>query len=231
MKKTRGGFTLLEMLIATAIFSGLVILILGTFARTGSSSAKVSILRNKAESARSIMSQIREDFNYLYTEQVVTFVIGNSAHTIQGYTFSAPDASEVIMILKSPEIGSDKFTIKRYSAPLIAGVSGSQSRELKVLEARDCRVVTGGPYPGPTVKLEDCAYFPGSGSVESKMLPDKYVLDNQPVFTGLVPLSTITGFVKIRLSLKPSEFSHKKCEDLPAGTCYTLETTLNGEAL
>jgi prepilin-type N-terminal cleavage/methylation domain-containing protein len=75
---TKPGFTLLEMLISVAIFSGLVILILAVFVRTASSQARVSVLREKSEAARSAIGRITNDFQYLYLEKSITLGDGDN---------------------------------------------------------------------------------------------------------------------------------------------------------
>ena len=83
------GFTLIEMLVAVTIFSGLIILAIGTFARSAISAEKTDALRSKTEAARSVIDQISNDFRYVNGND---FVINSNTNQLS-LTIKFPDGT------------------------------------------------------------------------------------------------------------------------------------------
>lgn len=209
------GYTLLEMLIAVTIFSGLLILILGTFARSASSSARVSILREKSEVARSVMSQITNEFRYVYFD--ANFQENPTTPLERGYYFKS-GGSGLVMVLRFPGSNTDQLVRKEYSL-----VTDGSSARLMAMENRGCRL------NGSVLNCET-----GAGRANLDVLPSSYVLNhdpiNQPVFSGREPEPTVvnapTGFLKLQLAVKNKDYSQTLCSALPVGTCFKVETIL-----
>lgn len=62
----RNAFTLIEILVAVSIFSGILILSMGALARSTRSASTVEGVRQKTEAARTVIDQISNDFQYLF---------------------------------------------------------------------------------------------------------------------------------------------------------------------
>lgn len=222
---SRPGFTLLEMLISVAIFSGLVILILSIFVRTASSQARVNVLREKSEVARSAMSRIKNDFQYLFMDKAVTLGDpGDNGRIVKGYYFdNSAGGNDLVMLLKYPNKTVNQLVYKRYSTENTGGAS--RSRSLSVREVRDCRL----DQSDGKLYVSRCGDFANSTSSQS-VLPEGYLLDDRSVFSGLEPDANPlrTGFLKLALNIKPAEYEAAYCSasSVPDGACYKVETIL-----
>ncbi len=223
---TKPGFTLLEMLISVAIFSGLVILILSIFVRTASSQARVNVLREKSEVARSAMSRIKNDFQYLYMDKAVTLGDpGDNGRVFKGYYIdNSTGSNDVVMLLKYPNKGDGQFVYKRYSTER-TGVA-SRSRTFNIREFRDCSVDANGNL-FLTTTTSACRF---NSVTNQSVLPEGYLLDDRTVFSGLEPDANPlrTGFLKLALNIKPAEYEAAYCSasSVPDGACYKVETIL-----
>jgi len=224
---TKAGFTLLEMLISVAIFSGLVILILSVFVRTASSQARVNVLREKSEVARSAMNRVTNDFQYLYLDHTVTIRDGDTAEQNKRFKgfFSPSLGHQVSLLLRYPnKTGDNQLVYKRYRAENTGG--GSKSQSFSVREYRDCTLLDSGT--DKEMYLERCAT--DSGDYHS-VLPEGFLLDDrvsEQVFTVLEPdfNPVRTGYLKVALNIKPAEFINSFCASTTKGTCYKVETIL-----
>jgi prepilin-type N-terminal cleavage/methylation domain-containing protein len=225
------GYTLLEMLISVAIFSGLVILILAVFVRTTSSSARVSVLREKSEVARSAMSQISNDFSYIYNDKSLLLLEGaGEPFEFTGYAFENTGGSNnLVLALQYPATSNEQFVVKRYLTDTVV----PESRYLKVKEYRGCLLESGAV--ADTVRLESCDNY--AIASEQSVLPDSFFLDNDiiaPAFSGapIMPQAS-TGYLKISLNIKPAEYQDELCDspEVPVGSCYKVETILGAGGL
>lgn len=215
------GFTLLEMLVSVAIFSGLVILILAIFVRTASSQARVNVLREKSEVARSAMAQVTGDFQYLYLEKTITLVdLDDSNQLLKGFhLINKAGFDGVGMVLRYPNKTDSQLVYKRYQTENTG--RGSRSRSLTVREFRDCRLA-----PADTLDLQQCGDYSNSIGYRT-VLPTGFLLDDQPVFTGLEPenKSLLTGFLRVAYNIKPADLANTLCQNAN-GSCYKVETIL-----
>ncbi len=227
----RSGFTLLEMLISVAIFSGLVILILSIFVRTASSQARVNVLREKSEVARSAMSRITNDFQYLFTEPV-TVVDGQNRTPVDGFALPGGGGDDVVFVLKYPNRTDQELVYKRYESQPIGS---DRLRSLTVQEIRGCRLSNG------EIRLQSCSGH-RDGEVKRSILPEGFYLDDirdtQTPFTGRVTNRTDrgsgTGYLKVALTIRPSEdYRSFLCmnSNVPTGHCYKVETVLTAGGL
>ncbi len=219
---TRPGFTLLEMLISVAIFSGLVILILSIFVRTASSQARVSTLREKSEVARSAMSSLTNDFQYAYHGREVVVLNRFNGGAINGFRV---ETNTVGLLLRYPNKSETDLVFKQYRA---RPIGGSKSAQLEVEEFRGCAV-----QPNGQLQLENDCRDSANTNGYRQILPDGFLLDDRtsyPVFSGLSPDpdSALTGYAKIELTIKPADFSDYNCHQsaVPVGTCYKVGTIL-----
>ncbi|QQG50008.1 MAG: hypothetical protein HZB70_00260 [Candidatus Berkelbacteria bacterium] len=230
------GYTLLEMLISVAIFSGLVILILAVFVRTTGSAARVSVLREKSEAARSAIARITNDFRYIYYDKQITLGDpGDNGWKFTGFYFiNDAGFNDVVMLLKHPKATDQQLVFKRYSTT--SDSLSPESRAIKVREFRGCKIelING----VPTVYLSRCDNF--ATAEYQSMLDEGYVLNNdinKPIFNGVRPndpvFSNITGYLRISMNFKSIDYLKKLCgsTEIPDGACYKVETVLTAEGV
>ena len=221
----RPAYTLIEMLISVTIFSGLLIIVLGSFASSSSSSAKVNTLREKNQAARALIDQITNDLRYVDT--TVGFKEGVINVTYEGYRL---EQDLLVMALRLPNADPNvPLTRKEYRIKSIH----NDSRVLTLLEGRKCKIV------GASLSLE-CA----ETSAVTDLLSSGYTLNpNQNEFPtkfgGLTVLAArnnkvnnisqpISPYVSIDLTVKPAGLS-ARCDSnlVDPGTCYTVSTKVN----
>lgn len=209
------GYTLLELLIAITIFSALIIVSVGIFARTVTSSAKSNVSRQKTEAARSVIDQISNDFRYVLNTQT-PFDCNKFPPTTGTWRGFCVDSigDALYMLIKYP--GDSTYTAKAYTVN-----ATSTDAQISVLQQRGCTDAT------------TCSI---STSTPSSLLGSAYSFDASQIFSGTAdildttnsvnPTAIITkGSLSISLAIKPAGLG-KLCSELDAGTCYQLSTTL-----
>ena len=213
---------MLELLISVAIFSGMIILALGAFARSAASQAKTNELRNKVQASRTVIDQISNDLHYIDTVDTVTSLAGcysGSAPTFLGARLGVTaGCDELELLLNYPgTAGTSGLVWKRYVADTI-----NSRPSLYVYEQRGCSVLNG---------VINC---PNGTAANYDTLPTQYVLDGldglTTVFGGLDPasakLTTTTPDITVHFDVKSASLAAISCTSLPAGSCYTLDTTI-----
>ncbi len=226
----KGGFTLLELLISVTIFSGLVIIVLGGFARSASSTAKTALLREKNQTARTLIDQVTTDFEFIDTTREVVD-IDTTTH-LRGFALEG-GGDDLVMLLHYPTAPDNQYVRKEYKVTFLSNDSARLTLTLN--EHRDCSVAgTQLNCTGPT----------GGGD----LLNSRYALNNdtnsafETKFSGLVPASAVSqnppvnGYLSISLTVKPLEYKNIPCssgsgQQVPGGVCYKVETTLNAAKL
>ena len=217
--KRRSGYTLIEMLITITIFSGLLILVLGSFASTSSSSAKVNVLREKSQTTRKIIDQISTDFRYVDIDR--KFKVGSTTYT--GFrTTPSNDLLEMTLLYPDQVTAINKlYVIKTYQSKVF-----NNHQTITLIERRDCRF-----NPENVPQCDN-----GKTSAYTDILDAAYQVNiNDPnhdtFFKGVTPSeaqnSNITPFISLSLTIKHSSIS-LQCGNttLDAGTCYKLETKI-----
>lgn len=214
----RPGYTLIEMLISVSIFSGLLIIVLGSVATSSSSSAKVSVLRAKSQTARTLIDQISNDLRYVDTSIEIKY----GDKTEKGYILGR---DYLILALRLPYTKSDAELVRK---EYVIKTIGDDSRlTITLKEGRGCQ-------KDNNLFFTNCALQ----SKETDLLSSAYVLNDSTDFTsgfaGITvneaankytpPISPSIGMV---FTVKPLEFSNKSCGDLDSGTCYKVSTRLN----
>ena len=218
--KARPGFTLLEMLVAVTIFSGIVILALGAFARSISASAKVAVQREKTEAVRSVVDQVSNDLHYTYNGNV-TISGGASPYTIVNGVYQR-NTDELELILQYPGSTSAQLVhrLYRYEQSQVTINGQSVTRvSLYLREARSCNASAG---------CSDITALSGNDMVASK-----YSLIEMSPSLGfeIVPkTATAKGLVRIKMAIKPAESTNittlASCSTAAVGVCYNLETAV-----
>ncbi|MDO8649834.1 MAG: prepilin-type N-terminal cleavage/methylation domain-containing protein [Candidatus Berkelbacteria bacterium] len=211
--KSQGGYTLIEMLISVTIFSGLLIIVLGVVATSSSSSAKVSVLREKSQAARGLIDQISNDLRYVDTEAEFT----DSNTRYKGYVV---ESTRLVIALSLPNADPEwPFVRKEYTIETV-----SNRLTIRLLEERKCKITNfewdcNPAFRSPVTDLLDSAYtlnqeagfpseFGGINVVDAEQLNPK-----------------ISPFVSITFTVKPSDYT-ASCSAEP-GTCYKVSTSIN----
>ncbi|MDP3993147.1 MAG: type II secretion system protein [bacterium] len=211
------GYTLIEMLISVTIFSGLLIIVLGTVASSSSSSAKVSLLRDKSQAARSLIDQISSDLRYVD----LTANVNDSGD--RGFLIDSTARTSLSMVLLLP--GEDKDTgliWKHYKIEVY-----NARRTLTLEEGRDCQRAA-------FVVFNDCDFK----SDKTDLLSDSYTFAQETGYSSelgglnvleaeqqILPKPPISPFVSMVFTLKPTGQTGS-CESNP-GICYKVSTTIN----
>lgn len=216
LKKT-GGYTLIEMLISITIFSGLLIIVLGVVATSSSSSAKVSVLREKSQAARALIDQISNDLRYV--DNGVEFKDGND--TYKGFVLAETSKNRLVLALHLPN-ADPNFPLVRKEYII---QTFNNHLTLTLLENRKCKVK-------PDL-IWDCDT--GLQSLTTDLLSTAYSLNNETnnfpsEFSGLLVTAAETAkvspYVSIDLTIKPIDLT-SNCSDADSGTCYKVSTKIN----
>jgi len=230
MKK---GFSLIELLVAITIFSGVMVLSLGAFARSATSAYKVSASREKTETARRIVDQISNDFQYIYTPQPMTSDVNIGTYTsiesscgdpavIKGFCVNN---NKIELLLRFPSEITYVRKVYRYSQ-----IDGADWK-LSATEQRGCTFHLSGGATQPSRQLKNCT--PDIPTERIMLDITKHVLAEQTtVFSGLSVVDPIGGipnvqraFLQINLQVKPAGPA-ATCASLTGDSCYQLKTTL-----
>lgn len=229
LNKRKKAFTLLELLVAVAIFAGIAVLTLGIFARTAASSAKTNKSRQRTEAVRNLVDKISNDFRYIYLDKKIAnrnlapinSCLSNSqilaTPHLLGYQFTGSDSTSCLeMVLKYP--GSNTLTWKKYFLRANSAVVPPRT-SVYVQELRNCSV-------NITSSFLEC---PGSTPNDQELLNSRYQLEPAAnTFSGLSPIDadkiTATGILGLKFSLKPVGQTQTCAAN--ATECYTITTTL-----
>lgn len=212
------GYTLIEMLISVTIFSGLLIIVLGTVASSSGSSAKVSVLRDKSQSARSLIDQISNDLRYADTS--AEFKEGATHY--RGYAIELSN-THLVIALKLPNADPNKPLVRKdYEIKTI-----NNRLTITLKEGRKCLITA-----SPNLILECDQNSTNSIDLLSSAYELNHVRPTFPSeFGGLnvidaeQPPQPISPFVSMVFTLKPVGFT-TAC-NLDPGTCYKVSTTVN----
>lgn len=214
------GFTLLELLVAVAIFSGLAVLTLGIFARSAASSIKSGVSRQRTEAARNIVDRVSNDLRYVYLNQTVT-----NAYTLSGGDCASSDpligfgfnssSDCIVMVLKYPRASTNPYVWKMYRIV--------PDGTVKVSERRDCSINTSGVISCPAAI---------NGNILAAT--DNYKAEYSPtVFTGITPYAgsiatpdKITPILRLKLTVKPSDIDGPCTDPLNKPKCYSISTAI-----
>lgn len=229
--QAKNGFTLLELLIAVAIFSGLAVLALGIFARSASSSLKTNESRARTEIARTVVDQISSDLRYAYLDEEIQGIYspasfpcrvasGRDSIIVRGFDFTSDCLA---IVAKYPSLQSVGIVWKMYRITNSGALEISEKRNCTIITnrgVRELRCITGQPSTTTLLGGEN----------------DRYSIDynsTQPYFSGISPVNASNEkvvtqpFLKISLSMKPiDEQSRGFCLSNPEA-CYTVSTSVN----
>lgn len=203
--RSRPGYTLLELLVSIAIFSGVMIMALGAFARSANSTAVSNVSREKAEAARSLIDQISNDFRYISTDAAPPGCPAASKGFCVNPAAFVSVPSSVSMLLKFP--GQDTYVVKSYYVT-------NSPHTVRQIESRGCQLAA----------LNLCQPLVANSNT---ILDSKYLLEGdsvlgQAVFSGRAETANDSGYLGINLVLQPKTATD--CD--AAGTCFELTTTL-----
>lgn len=222
---SKRGFTLLELLIAVAIFSGLAILTLGIFARSASTSLKTNDSRQRTQFARQIIDLISKDLRLVYRGGQLQDVYSQSTTscdsrnpTVEGYDFT--DRC-IVMVLRYPNDPQNQFVWKMY-------MQNEENGAVSVLEKRGCTIESEGARGNALA-------CPNSSAIPSELVgseTDQFTTEvGSQLFTGLSPMRaqainpSPVPFVKMAITIKPKDLQ-ELCAQSPS-QCYTVSTTIS----
>lgn len=210
MTKKRSGFTLIELLVSVTIFSGLVILAIGAFARSAISAEKTDALREKTSAARSIVDQIGNDFRYIYTDP------STQKEAIELFD----GGTKAIMVIKYPDNSFAKREYYYNSGDSPASVTFG---ELRCSNFDTCNDPNNTPTSYSNILSEKYRILPPT--------PEKPLFDAAYTQAKTSTTDAIKGYLSIDLSIVPASSSVEMidgtdhgCSTEP-GDCYQLQTT------
>jgi len=225
---SRAAYTLIELLVAVAIFASLTLLTFAVFTRSAASATKADELRAKTQAARSAVNVISHDFEFLSKKVWIDQTI-SPAITYTGFWLDSTLAEkpEAILALEYPDSKNGFITRRAYQFNKTEGT-------LTVSEYRNCFII------GQHI---NCDWATGSSPATSIIDSDYWVnfeddLNNNyaSYFDGLTvneaqsKTPPQTGWLKIQLTLKPKTIAKDlpcSAPTVPSGTCYTITTTLS----
>jgi len=200
------AFTLIELLIAVSIFSGIVVLALGAFARSANSSLKSAQIRERTEAARTLVDRISNDLQYVYLDE--NFTAGTQECATSGIQAKGLyfNSGCLFMLIKLPT--ETNLIAKKYSVT---------SSALELSETRDC-TLNSGAITCPN----------GTYTVPSKISSDKFKLqDTVSLFLGINPysaeLNNTTPIVRVSVTVSEVGFAGN-CSNEPS-QCYTIKSS------
>jgi len=216
----RAAFTLIELLVSVAIFVVLLVIALGTFARSIAAIDSTADLREKSQVLRRVVDGIGNDWRYLYIKnkrgQLDSFRLNNNNNVSSDFYGFALSGDDLYLVLRYPS--ETKLVVKHYQIKQVSG-----RKTITLSEAIGCVI-----DPGSRLLTDGH----GSVCVESSaadLLPARWALDvtgnqNQP-FKGSSATPNQPGYLKLDLTLKAKEFATTNCSSLPTGSCYGVKTT------
>lgn len=212
------GFTLLEMLVAVAIFSVLVILAMTTFARSIASSVRIAQEREQTEETRSVFDQIVNDTNYLAINNNVSLK-GLGCQFIQETTYKLENGymicnggEKIQFLLRYP--GTTSYVFREYEIDS-EGNHGRKTVFMK--EKRDC---------------SSSAVCNVSDLTRTDLLSKKFSLVTETgsnrVFSEIPRTQASRFSINIRITTRPNANTavSNTSNCLGTGLCYTLSTTV-----
>ncbi len=213
--KRVNGYTLIEMLISVTIFSGLLIIVLGVVATSSSSSAKVSVLREKSQAARALIDQISNDLRYV--DAKAEFIDNNTHY--KGYVVESSRA-RLVIALGLPNADSQwPLVRKEYTIETV-----DSRLTIRLLEKRKCRITNfvwdcDSAFQSPVTDLLTSAYTLNQEVGFSSEFSGINVIDAEQLNPKISP------FVSMTLTVKPSDYTASCSTE--SGTCYKVSTTIN----
>ncbi|MBI4948457.1 type II secretion system protein [Candidatus Berkelbacteria bacterium] len=210
------GFTLIEVLVSIAIFSGLIILSIGVFARSANSANKSNAVREQTQVTRSIIDQIANDLRYVDIKTHPPFCTENLEYLGFCYRDAEKDLS---LLLKYP--GDSNYTVKKYRFAINGRVRVAEVRDCEIIDELsgiDSNTVTNCP-------LTRAAIGDGSNLNQGQYLID-YGLTKMTV-THKLSTSSLSGSVAIDVTTKDAELTQCFASgQTTSGRCYNLRTTI-----
>ncbi|MEK9167434.1 MAG: prepilin-type N-terminal cleavage/methylation domain-containing protein [Patescibacteria group bacterium] len=214
----RSGYTLIEMLISVTIFSGLLIIVLGVVATSSSSSAKVSVLREKSQATRTLIDQISNDLRYVD-------LTANLDADNKGFFIDTSARTSLVMALLLP--GADKdigLVRKEY---LIEQFNGHWTLTLR--EGRDCKRAYFLTFDGPNgcnKKSDKTDLLTSAYSLNQGQLPAQFPSELSGLLVADAKIAEVSPYVSMDLTIKPFDLT-ENCDQAESGSCYKVSTKIN----
>ncbi|MFA4996189.1 MAG: prepilin-type N-terminal cleavage/methylation domain-containing protein [Patescibacteria group bacterium] len=178
--KTKRGFTLLEILIASALFAMVMLMTTGTIASSSSYQSKLKTMRETGEETRRIADMMTQDIREADGEMVV-----------QGGTASVPvlkSFSTGIALLQFNESVTNSFSFFAFTNPVNLNAADSFSRaDVLVLASKDKYKVYLFSEKYGKVDYKEFDRFDSSGNVKTLTFTN---MQSMSFGAGECPLST-----------------------------------------
>jgi len=214
------GYTLIEMLISVTIFSGLLIIVLGVVATSSSSSAKVSVLREKSQATRTLIDQISNDLRYVDLTANLDannkgFIVDTSARTRLIMAILLPGADKDIGLVRK------EYVIEQFN----------DHWTLTLREGRECKRAYFLTFDGPNgcnKKSDKTDLLTSAYSLNQGRLPSEFPSELSGLLVADAESAGVSPYVSMDLTIKPVDLS-LDCSDLSvdSGTCYKVSTKIN----
>lgn len=204
------AFTLIEILVSIAIFSGLIILSIGVFARSANSANKANDVREQTQVTRSIIDQIASDLRYVDLKTNPPFC-GNTL--ILG--FCSLNNKELRLLIKYP--GDSLYTAKLYT------VNANAAGRVRVSEKRECEVTDSDENSN-----NDCPKTLADFGSPNNINTGRYLIDDATTaFNVTAKQSDLTTSGSVSISITTKSSDKIDCTNLKSGErCYNLKTTI-----
>lgn len=237
----RPGFTLIELLVAVTIFAALIIVVLGSLARTSLSLASIQDLAQRSQAARTITDQLNSDWHYLYTSANVTDrgagvstancllqkPLGSDTNYCVFRGYSLHD-DRLVLLLQYPGQPTTELVKRIYTFSIPDNATNRQT--LLMTEFRHCNLTDS------AVDLAAKDIVCGVQSLNNQnrdLVPTNLALSNDSAvfaskFTGLIidPTRGTTGLLRLNLTIKSANNAALSCDKLAPGSCYSVETVV-----
>ena len=213
------GYTLIEMLISVTIFSGLLIIVLGTVATSSSSSAKVGILREKSQAARALIDQISSDLRYVD----LTVQFEDEERNYQGFSIDSSRTRLILALLLPHEDKDFGLIRKEYRIERFQG-----HRTLTLKEGRGCKRAESLEFDECDQKSSKTDLLSTAYSLNQEQLPGAFPSEFSGLTVGAAENAGVSSYVSIDLTIKPSDLNlNCSADQVNPGTCYKVSTKVN----
>lgn len=192
--KKKSGFTLIELVVAISILSGLLVLSIGALARSTASVSTTESVRERTEAARNIVDMISNDFQNIYFADL-NFPTNGGGYVSVNNGFSLQTPNNLTIVVKYPN--NNNLFVKNYSV-----VSRDSHNTISLVQ---------GECAG--ADLTSCVY-----SDSADLLSTRYAVDQGTNF-AVEPESKI-----LNLTLSIKDVNTTESCTTNRSSCYTLSS-------
>lgn len=193
--RKKRGFTLIELVVAISILSGLLVLSIGALARSTASVSTTESVRERTEAARNIVDMISNDFQNIYFADV-GFPTNGGGYVTVNNGFSLQTPNNLTIVVKYPN--NNNLFVKNYSV-----VSRDSHNTISLVQ---------GECAG--ANLMSCVY-----SDSADLLSTRYAVDQGTNFDAVESEPKI-----LNLTLSIKDVNTTESCTTNRSSCYTLSS-------